>query len=60
MYRYREMTRQERARIVAMRKIQKRPWHAPPHFDQTRGVYLISAACYEHRPIMAAAARRTE
>ncbi len=60
MYRYREMTRQERARMLAMRKIQKRPWHAPPHFDQTRGVYLISAACYEHRPIMMAERRLSE
>ncbi len=60
MYRYREMTRRERARILAMRKIQRRPWHAPPHFDQTRGVYLISAACYEHGPIMAAETRRSE
>ena len=60
MYDYRRMTGEERAKVVAARKILGCPWHAPPHFEQTEGVYLISAACYEHRPIMATEARRAE
>jgi putative transposase len=60
MYEYREMTEAERAKVLAGRKLHLRPWHAPPHFDQTQGVYLISAACYEHRSILATEIRRTE
>jgi putative transposase len=60
MYEWRKMTREERSQVLAARKWLKRPWHAPPHFGQTRGVYMISAACYEHRPILATGARRTE
>jgi putative transposase len=60
MYEYRQMTRQERAGVLAMRKAHSRPWHAPPHFDQTRGVYLISAACYEHQAILKTGTRRCE
>ena len=60
MHEYRRMTSDERARMLAARKSLGRPWHAPPHFGQTRGVYMISAACYEHRPIMAVDARRAE
>jgi putative transposase len=60
MYQYRKMTDEERARVLAARKSLRRPWHAPPHFEQTKGVYMISAACYEHRAIMATGTRRTE
>ncbi len=60
MYEYRKMTNADRAEALARRKLHLRPWHAPPHFEQTRGVYIISAACYEHRSIMATGARRTE
>jgi putative transposase len=60
VYEYRDMTEAERAKVLAGRKLHLRPWHAPPHFDQTEGVYLISAACYEHRPIMPTEDRRTE
>jgi len=60
MYEYREMTAAERAKVLASRKLHLCPWHAPPHFEQTQGVYLISAACYEHRPILVTEARRSE
>jgi putative transposase len=60
MYEYRDMTEAERAKVLAGRKLHLRPWHAPPHFEQTAGTYLISAACYEHRSIMATGERRTE
>ncbi len=58
MYDDRRMTPQQRAKALATRKWLRQPWHAPPHFEQTHGMYLISAACYEHRPIMATDARR--
>lgn len=60
MYDYRKMTEEERAKALADRKLLRRPWHAPPHFGQDQGIYLISAACYEHRSVMGTDARRTE
>ena len=60
MYEYRGMTEAKRAKVLANRKLHLHPWHAPPHFEQTRGVYIVSAACYEHRPLMATKMRRTE
>ncbi len=60
MYEYRQMMPAERTRVLAERRSRGRPWHAPPHFGQTDNVYLISAACYEHRPILATDARRGE
>ena len=60
MYDYRKMTSRERTQVLATRKHLRRPWHAPPHFGQESGIYLISAACYEHRPIMATKSRRAE
>ena len=36
-----------------MRKSLERPWHSPPHLDfDGERQYLISAACYEHAPII--------
>ena len=60
MYEYHKMTKAERAKVLASRKLHRCPWHAPPHFEQTRGIYLISAACYEHRPVMGTEERRAQ
>jgi putative transposase len=60
MYDYRKMTPEERAEIVAQRKACGWPWHAPPHFGGQEELYLITAACYEHREVMAAPTRLTE
>ena len=60
MYEYRKMSRRERAAVVAARDAAGQPWHAPPHFDQGHDVFLISAACYRHQPVMASEERRHE
>jgi len=60
MYEYRKMSWEEQAAVLAARKALRRPWHAPPHFAQSQGFYLISAACYEHEPLLAACGRRDE
>lgn len=60
MYDYRKMPAQERAEVVASRRAQHRPWHAPPHFQQREGIYFIFAACFEHRHVVASPERRDE
>src|SRR5438309_1618355 len=37
---------------MVFRQRQKLPWHHPPHRQSEKTHYLISAACYEHRPII--------
>jgi putative transposase len=53
MYDWRQMTIQERQEVLRERKLHRRPWHRPPH-SNIDGVqaYLLSAACYEHSPIV--------
>jgi putative transposase len=53
MYRWRKLTADEQATQLAWRRHQQRPWHSPPHFEQGHGRYHITAACYEHAPILA-------
>ena len=53
MYDYRKMTPQERQHVVYERRQRGFPWHAPPHIRQISGEYLITAACFEHKPIFA-------
>ena len=59
MYDYRKMTPAQKAEAVEYRRSRHLPWHAPPHGDpgsQTR--YLITAACYEHQPVIGATPAR--
>lgn len=52
-YRWREMSDEERKICLAERKAERLPWHRPPHFEAERtNRYLITAACYEHKPII--------
>ncbi len=51
MYEYRKMSPEERQRVLEARRARGFPLHAPPHYPGINGAYLISAACYEHRPI---------
>jgi putative transposase len=60
MYASRHQSPAQRAQVLAERKQLKLPWHAPPHFGTEPTLYLLTAACYEHRPILAAEARRDE
>lgn len=52
MYRWRRMTDDQRQEAVRHRQQLRRPWHAPPHFEARTGIYLVTAACYEHRPVI--------
>ena len=51
MYDYRKMTPEQRRAVLEERRKRGFPLHAPPHFKGVSGWYLITATCYEHRPI---------
>ena len=51
MYDYRRMGPEERGEVLQIRRARGFPLHAPPHIYLGPGVYLLSAACYEHKPI---------
>lgn len=52
MYLWRKMTPQQRQDALAERKRLQHPWHGPPHQEDETAIYLITAACYEHKPII--------
>lgn len=59
-YEYRRLTAEERDEVLRQRRERGYPLHSPPHPYRGAAHYLITAANYEHSPIMAASARRTE
>jgi putative transposase len=59
-YEYRKLSAKEREEIVRSRSQKGYPFHAPPHPFRESGAYLISAANFEHKPIMNLPHRRTE
>lgn len=52
MYQWRMHSDELRREILAWRKAHKRPWHAPPHYAFTARDFHMSAACYEHAPVI--------
>ncbi len=58
MYSWRRFTPQQREAILQERKSYPRPWHGPPHYASEASLYLLSAACYEHRSIIGASPQR--
>jgi putative transposase len=59
-YEYRHLTPDERDEVLRQRRERGYPLHAPPHPFRQAGRYLITAANFEHAPIMAAPERRTD
>lgn len=60
MYNYRRMTKDQQEDVVNNRKLIQHPLHEPPHFGQDATWYIITAACYEHRKIIATDTRLDE
>lgn len=58
MYEYRKLTKEERTRVVEERLARGFPPHSPPHISSEQGLYLLTAACFEHKPHMKTTARR--
>lgn len=51
-YRWRQLTDPERAQLLDWRRSSQHPWHSPPHIDLDYPYFHLSAACYEHQPII--------
>ncbi len=58
MYEYRKLNKIEKKEILRHRKERGFPFHSPPHFKKEAGIYLITAAIYEHKPILLDPIRR--
>ena len=58
-YENRKLTPAEREDVLRKRREHGYPLHAPPHPFRDAGQYLITAANFEHAPIMASPERRT-
>jgi putative transposase len=52
MYHWREMTPDDRKAVLEHRRRNRLPWHSPPHYVDDSGLYMISTACFEHRPVI--------
>ncbi len=60
MYRWRDMTPDQREATLASRKLQSRPKHSPGHHFSEPGVYLITGTCYEHKRWIGISDRRMD
>ena len=38
--------------MLRTRLLAHHPWHSPPHRESDGGRYLLTAACFEHRPVI--------
>ena len=52
MYNWRKITEVQRQELLALRRQLQLPWHSPPHREDDTGLYHLTAACYEHCPII--------
>ena len=60
MYEYRKLTDQEKAELLKRRQERGFPPHSPPLLGINDLYYLLTAACYEHAPIINSPIRRQE
>jgi len=51
MYLWRKLKPVDQEALLRFRQTEQRPWHSPPHYQSDDGLYLITAACYEHHHI---------
>jgi putative transposase len=58
MYNWRKMTDAQRQELLGLRQQLKLPWHSPPHREGDTELYHLTAACFEHRPVIGATPER--
>ncbi len=52
MYRWRQLNGKQRKELLEYRKQRQQPWHSPPHRQSERLSYHLTAACFNHAPII--------
>src|SRR6056297_1311369 len=53
MYRWRKWSARDREIVLNERRQRHHPWHSPPHIaSDSTSLYLITAACFEHKPVI--------
>jgi len=59
LYFWRGLTDAQRKDALEYRRLRQFPKHSPPHFDSDSNLtYILTAACYEHVPIIGQTQRR--
>jgi putative transposase len=59
MYDWRRLSQSDRHEVLKERKRKNRPWHSPPR-RHGPGQYILTGACYEHEPHIAASRERLD
>lgn len=54
MYNWRKLTPTQKTDAVRQRQQQGVPWHSPPHQVRVSDLYHVTAANYEHQPVIGA------
>ena len=60
MYQYQKLTPKQKAELRQQRLQHGYPLHSPPHPVLNQPFYLITAACYQHKPRLDSPQRRQE
>lgn len=58
MYRWRKLSKEDRAALLDWRRKLNRPWHSPPHFVEGPAQFHLTASCYEHAAIIGRSSMR--
>ena len=58
MYNWRKMNSAQREDLLRTRKVSRLPWHSPPHRPGVGTQFHITAACYEHKPVIGKSSSR--
>lgn len=59
MYAWREMNASQRKEVLLQRRLDRRPWHSPPHFDyDAPHCFHLTAACLNHSPLIGQTPKR--
>ena len=58
IYRWRGMTAEQREQVRQYRQEYSLPFHSPPHYESDCGLYLMTAACFEHAPVIGVSPER--
>ncbi len=58
MYNWRKLSNNQKKDVLDYRQRQNLPWHSPPHRQGNGVQFHVTAACYEHKPVIGASSER--